>query len=103
MRSSRILALSLALIISVFLAACGGSGGGSNTKPTQPITITSTVLTQATVNEAYNFILQASGGSGTYTWAITAGSLPKGLMFTGSQALINGTPTQAGKFTFTGR
>ena len=100
MRSSRILALSFALIISVFLAACGGGGGGNN-NPTQPLTITSTVLTQATVNEPYTFILQGSGGSGTYTWAITKGSLPKGLMFTGAQALINGTPTQAGKFTFT--
>ena len=100
MRSSRILALSFALIISVFLAACGGGGGGNN-NPTQPLTITSTVLTQATVNEPYTFILQGSGGSGTYTWAIISGSLPKGLMFTGAQALINGTPTQAGKFTFT--
>jgi hypothetical protein len=51
MRSSRILALSLALILSVFLAACGGGGGGgNNNNPTMPLTITSTVLSQAIVN-----------------------------------------------------
>jgi len=100
MRSSRVLALSLALIISVFLAACGG-GGGKNTTPTQPLTVISTVLPQATVNVPYNFIFQASGGSGTYTWAITKGTLPKGITFDGQTAVLGGTTTQPGTFNFT--
>lgn len=100
MRSARILALSLALIISVFLAACGGGGGGSK-NPTQPLGITSTVLPQATVNVPYSFIVQASGGKGTYTWSITKGTLPQKLTFNGTTAVLGGTPTQAGKFTFT--
>ena len=86
MRSSRILALSLAFLISVFLAACGGGGGGSKT-PTQPLGITSSVLPQATVNVPYTFIIQASGGSGTYTWSITSGTLPTGLTFDGTTAV----------------
>jgi hypothetical protein len=101
MRSSRILALSLALIISVLLAACGGGGSGSKSNPTQPLTITSTVLTQATVNVPYTFVIQATGGSGTYTWAITAGTLPTGFTFDGSTALLGGTATTAGKYNFT--
>lgn len=101
MRSSRILALSLAFLISVFLAACGGGGGGSNNNPTQPLGITSTVLPQATVNVPYTFIIQASGGKGTYTWSISSGTLPPGLTFNGMTAVLGGTPTTPGKFTFT--
>jgi len=84
----------------VFLAACGGGGGGSKT-PTQPLGITSTVLPQATVNVPYTFIVQASGGSGTYTWAITSGTLPPGLTFDGTTAVLGGTPTTPGVFKFT--
>lgn len=100
MRSSRILAVSLALIISLFLAACGGGGGG-NKNPTQPLEITSTVLPQATVNVPYTFIVQASGGKGTYTWSIIKGSLPKGITFNGQTAVLGGTATVPGKFNFT--
>lgn len=100
MRSSRILALSLAFLISVFLAACGGGGGGSKT-PTQPLGITSSVLPQATVNVPYTFIVQASGGSGTYTWSVSSGTLPPGLTFNGTTAVLGGTPTAPGVFKFT--
>jgi hypothetical protein len=65
--------------------------------------VTSSVLTQATVNVPYNFYLMASGGSGTYNWAITSGTLPMGLHFNGSTAQINGTATEAGIFHFTAK
>ncbi len=111
MRASRILALSsLAFLLCVFLAACGG---GSGTKPTPagPPTITSTVLTQATVNVPYSFYLEASGGTGTYTWSISSGSLPPGLTFSDSTAEISGTvpeqtngvPTRLGNYLFTAK
>ena len=41
----------------------------------------------------------ASGGSGTYTYAIFSGSLPTGLSLSAAGA-ISGTPTQTGTFTF---
>jgi hypothetical protein len=42
----------------------------------------------------------ASGGSGTYTFAVTAGALPTSLSLSSAGA-ISGTPTQTGKFAFT--
>jgi hypothetical protein len=41
-----------------------------------------------------------SGGSGVYTWSVSAGSLPAGLTFSAS-GLLSGTPTAGGTFTFT--
>jgi large repetitive protein len=50
------------------------------------------------VSVPFNATMQAQGGFGTYTWAVTAGTVPPGL------ALLNGAimgrPTTAGSFTF---
>ena len=40
----------------------------------------------------------SAGGSGTYTWTLTAGSLPSGVMFTGGS--LSGTPRAAGTYPF---
>ena len=56
-------------------------------------------LPQGTVGVAYSQTITASGGTAPYTFSITAGSLPTGLLFT--NGLISGTPTAAGTFTFT--
>lgn len=42
----------------------------------------------------------ASGGSPPFTWTVTAGTLPPGLML-GSDGSLTGTPTSAGSFPFT--
>ncbi|MBI1766593.1 MAG: putative Ig domain-containing protein, partial [Acidobacteria bacterium] len=44
--------------------------------------------------------LTASGGTGVYTFQITAGALPQGMNFTAA-GVLSGTPTQAGLFPFT--
>src|SRR5262249_53086043 len=44
--------------------------------------------------------ITASGGTAPYTFAVTAGALPAGLMLA-SDGTITGTPTAAGTFTFT--
>jgi len=85
----------------VFLAACGGGSGSTPKAPAGPPTITSTVLTPATVNVVYSFYMQATGGTGTYTWSITSGSLPPGLTFNDTTAQILGTPTLLGSYPFT--
>jgi len=101
MRAFQVLVLSgLLVVVGLFMAAC--SGGGSKPAPPAPLMITTTnPLPQATVNNPYNFVVQASGGTGTYTWAMTGGALPAGLTFNGMQAFISGTPTAAGTFSFT--
>ncbi len=66
-----------------------------------PITLTpSSPLTAAKVGVAYSATISASGGSGTYTYARTAGALPAGLTLSAAGAL-SGTPTQGGSFSFT--
>ncbi|NJD08994.1 MAG: autotransporter outer membrane beta-barrel domain-containing protein, partial [Gemmatimonadetes bacterium] len=62
--------------------------------------VTTTSLPDGTVGAAYEQILAASGGSGTYTWALTSGTLPAGLTLYAS-GTISGTPTAAGTSSFT--
>ena len=45
--------------------------------------------------------LSTTGGTGTYTYAVTTGSLPAGLNLNSSSGHISGTPTTAGTDTFT--
>ena len=79
MRSGKVFAaLGLALIICVFLAACGG--GGSKPVPNAPVLATST-LPPGAVNSPYSSGVGVQRGTGTppFTWSITSGSLPAGL------------------------
>nr|MDA3834803.1 IPTL-CTERM sorting domain-containing protein [Spirochaetales bacterium] len=59
-----------------------------------------TVLPAGTVNTSYSRTITASP-AGTYTFAMTSGSLPAGLSPITANGLITGTPTAAGTFTFT--
>jgi len=45
--------------------------------------------------------LSATGGTGAYTWSISAGTLPPGLTLNASQGIISGTPTTPGNYPFT--
>ncbi len=65
-----------------------------------PPTITTTTLPNGNVFSPYSQQLQATGGSGTLTWAIISGSLPPGLGLNAA-GLISGTPIVAGPSTFT--
>ena len=97
MRASRVLGLSgLVALICIFVA-CGG--GSKPPAPAGPPTITTTTLVQATVNQPYRATIQATGGTGTYTWSITGGTLPPGITF--SNAQLSGTPTTSGSYQFT--
>ena len=64
-----------------------------------PVTVTTTSLVDGTVGEAYSATLAASGGNGSYTWSISAGTLPAGLNLVGNT--ISGTPSAAGTSAFT--
>jgi hypothetical protein len=68
--------------------------------PATPLTISSTVLPNATVGTTYTTSVQATGGVPPYSWSLPANSLPPGLTFNTTSGQISGTPTVAGVFSF---
>ncbi|WP_158225402.1 putative Ig domain-containing protein [Rhizobium sp. 11515TR] len=64
------------------------------------ITITPATLPGGTAGIAYSQTLTASGGTGSYAFSLTSGSLPPGVALSSAGALV-GTPTTAGPFNFT--
>ena len=63
--------------------------------------VTTTAISSGTVNVAFSFTLQESGGVGPYTWSISSGTLPTGLTLNASTGAISGTPTTAGTANLT--
>ncbi|MFB2567003.1 putative Ig domain-containing protein [Rhizobium sp. IMFF44] len=64
------------------------------------ITIAPATLTAAAIGASYNQTISAAGGTSSYSFAVTAGSLPNGLTLS-SGGVITGTPTAGGNFNFT--
>ncbi|MEO8361716.1 MAG: putative Ig domain-containing protein, partial [Vicinamibacteria bacterium] len=62
-------------------------------------TITLASLSNGTVGTAYSSSATASGGTGPYTYLVSAGALPSGLALAG--ATISGTPLATGSFQIT--
>jgi PKD repeat protein len=79
-----------------------GSGIYSLTiNPWPTITLSPVSLTSpTTAYVAYSETITAGGGTGPYTYEITSGSLPAGLML-GPGGVLSGTPTATGPFSFT--
>jgi M6 family metalloprotease-like protein len=68
-----------------------------------PLAITSaSARPGAIMGAAYTDQLEADGGDGVHAWSLAAGSLPEGVSLSATGA-INGTPGEAGAFTFTAR
>jgi hypothetical protein len=61
------------------------------TVSTAPLSITTTSLPDATVDQAYSATLTATGGVGPYTWSLVSGSPPEGLSLNTSTGVISGT------------
>ncbi|HEY0702471.1 MAG TPA: Ig domain-containing protein [Candidatus Acidoferrales bacterium] len=68
--------------------------------PATALTITSTVLPNATVGSLYGAAIQASGGTPPYSWSVPANTLPPGLNLNMTNGQIFGTPTTGGVFSF---
>jgi putative Ig domain-containing protein len=92
---------------SSFTVRVADTGGQAATQalsilinPPSPPHITTTSLPGGTVGLAYSETLQATGGTGTLVWSLSAGSLPANLTLSPA-GTISGTPTNTGTSNFT--
>ena len=69
---------------------------------TASLTVNPSSLPAGTRNIAYSQTVSANGGTGPYTFTISAGALPAGLSLS-SAGVISGTPTGSGSSSFTVR
>ncbi|HLI86673.1 MAG TPA: putative Ig domain-containing protein [Bryobacteraceae bacterium] len=81
----------------------GRSASNSCTVSVQPggsalTIISSSTLPYGSAGAAYSQTLQASGGTGSYTWSALS-ALPQGLTLSAS-GVLSGTPATAGSYTF---
>jgi len=76
----------------VYIASCSGAA--------TPPAITTSSLPAANVGVAYSQSLAATGGTGPYSWSLSAGALPAGLSLSPA-GVISGTPTATGTSNFT--
>ncbi len=65
------------------------------------VTVNPLTLPNGIVGAAYNQTFTQTGGSGTPTWSLSAGSAPPGLTLSPTTGLLSGTPTGFGSFNFT--
>jgi len=65
-----------------------------------PVAIAARTVPRSEIGVPFRLALVASGGSGTYTWALSSGALPPGVAL-GADGAILGTPGAAGAFRFT--
>jgi hypothetical protein len=65
------------------------------------ITVNPATLPNGSVGSAYNQIVSGSGGTGPYTFAVSSGALPTGLVLNNVSGAITGVPTTAATFNFT--
>ncbi len=81
-------------------ASCTDSQAYTVAVAAATITLAPASLPGGTSGTVYSQTVTASGGTAPYTFAVTAGSLPTGLVLTSAGA-VSGTPAAAGTYGFT--
>ena len=88
-------------ISAIDAADSTGSRAYSGTTSASAITVNPATLPNGTVGTAYSQTVSATGGNGSYTFTVSAGSLPAGLSLSAATGAITGTPTTAATSNFT--
>lgn len=73
-----------------------GAGVGVNS-----LVISTPSFPDATTGSPYSLNLSGTGGTSSYSWAVSSGSLPAGLTLNPVTGVISGTPTISGASAFT--
>ncbi|HVI09033.1 MAG TPA: Ig domain-containing protein [Candidatus Binatia bacterium] len=81
-------------------ASAQGSSPNSNSSSQAAQLKLSLPPAQATVGVPYNAVTSVSGGSGSYSFSISSGGLPPGLVLNSQTGSITGTPTTPGTYNF---
>ncbi|MFH0865893.1 MAG: Ig domain-containing protein [Bacteroidota bacterium] len=64
------------------------------------LNITTDSLSNGVIGSIYSQFVQAENGTTPYTWSISLGALPSGLVIDSITGEISGTPTSTGSFSF---
>jgi hypothetical protein len=88
-----------------FVVQATGGGGTTDTETEtltvrQPVVLSTFGAAKAEVGVAFSHAQTATGGSGTFTWSVSKGALPSGLVL-GNDGTITGNPAVAGHYSFT--
>ena len=65
------------------------------------LSISPSSLSATTEGVLFTQTLTASGGTGTYAWSVSSGTLPAGVTLDPVTGILSGTPTNNGTFSFT--
>lgn len=85
---------SIVFAVTDFYKSVGDSSGLSiHVDPLKVPTVLTSSLPSGKVGSSYSFSLQATGGSGNYTWSVRTGTLPGGLALDAATGTISGSPT----------
>jgi hypothetical protein len=80
------------LLNFILLQGCASSSSPGDPNP-KLLAISTTSLPSGQLGVAYSTTLGASGGITPYTWTLTSGTLPTGLMLDAATGAVTGTPT----------
>ena len=78
-----------------------GSNAYTVTIASASLTLNPTTLQDGLQGTAYSQTVSASGGTGPYTFTVSSGAFPDGLLLNGASGAIMGTPTGSGVSSFT--
>jgi hypothetical protein len=89
---------------AVFLNACGHSANPANSSnsgatSSSGLTVSAT-LPQGSVGSGYSGVVSATGGTVPYSYSVSSGQLPSGVLLNNSTGKISGTPSASGTYSF---